>query len=506
MTDSNCASMSRPKADMRLAIACFLAIMMRSYQPWLLDNGIIPTVGTVFSPAYKIQMAIRVLIELCIVLAAMRAPRLLRPRLLLGCSVACCVAGVVMLGIVPVSSLSMTIGLTARLIGYFFGVYVIGAALSRIDNARMVAVGVSCAVLAASCLSRFVPAPDLGTSVVLDAMLTLGSLALTWKDAEPVLSRIASSPEGSSWALVNPESFLLPNHQVFLLILFFSVAMGFGMFLRIEDLTPRGNSLGTVILAGVLLWFVLVPNTYGHVHEDALFKACALLVVAGFLLAPLEEPGVRMANALLFVGKLAFGVLSWTVLAALCARNPLGSIMFLACGELANATGILVGAELGDLCNAVSAVQPRAIAYMAGAIVLAFFAYVLIGLRGFSFARTIRGIEPVASLPSDAPIPLSRDALLENACEELSLRDGLTNREREVLGMLARGHNGYHIRDELGLSYNTVKTHVQRIYRKLDVHSQQELIDLVEGQALGKGDGRRQAVPAHDDPPVLTGA
>ena len=53
---------------------------------------------------------------------------------------------------------------------------------------------------------------------------------------------------------------------------------------------------------------------------------------------------------------------------------------------------------------------------------------------------------------------------------------------REVFGMLARGHNGYHIRDELTLSYNTVKTHVKRIYRKLDVHSQQELIDLVESR------------------------
>ena len=49
--------------------------------------------------------------------------------------------------------------------------------------------------------------------------------------------------------------------------------------------------------------------------------------------------------------------------------------------------------------------------------------------------------------------------------------------------MLARGHNGYHIRDELALSYNTVKTHVKRIYRKLDVHSQQELIDLVESRS-----------------------
>ena len=53
------------------------------------------------------------------------------------------------------------------------------------------------------------------------------------------------------------------------------------------------------------------------------------------------------------------------------------------------------------------------------------------------------------------------------------------------MGMLARGRNAYHIQDELTLSYNTVKTHVKRIYRKLDVHSQQELIDLVEKRRTG---------------------
>lgn len=49
--------------------------------------------------------------------------------------------------------------------------------------------------------------------------------------------------------------------------------------------------------------------------------------------------------------------------------------------------------------------------------------------------------------------------------------------------MLTRGHNGYHIRDKFGLSYNTMKTHVQRIYCKPSVRSQQELIDLVEREA-----------------------
>ena len=264
--------------------------------------------------------------------------------------------------------------------------------------------------------------------------------------------------------------------------------MGFGMFLRIEDFTPRGNNLSVIILAGILFLFILIPNKNGHMHEDALFTACAIILVTGFLVTPLDESGGRTANSLLFVSKLAFGVLSWTVLAALCSRNPAGSIMFLACGELANAGGILAGAELGDLCNALAAIQPKNVAIMTSAIVLVFFIYVLVGLRGFSFAKTIQGIEPTSPLPPQNPIPPSRDQLIGQACERLSSECGLTNREQEVLGMLARGHNGYHIRDELSLSYNTVKTHVQRIYRKLSVHSQQELIDLIENEASKQAD------------------
>lgn len=37
------------------------------------------------------------------------------------------------------------------------------------------------------------------------------------------------------------------------------------------------------------------------------------------------------------------------------------------------------------------------------------------------------------------------------------------------------------------LSRNTVKTHVQNIYAKLGVHSQQELIDVVEGYSDESG-------------------
>lgn len=59
---------------------------------------------------------------------------------------------------------------------------------------------------------------------------------------------------------------------------------------------------------------------------------------------------------------------------------------------------------------------------------------------------------------------------------------GLTARETEVTEYLARGRNKRVISQELGLAEETVKTHMGNVYRKLLVHSQQELIDLVEAE------------------------
>jgi DNA-binding CsgD family transcriptional regulator len=44
---------------------------------------------------------------------------------------------------------------------------------------------------------------------------------------------------------------------------------------------------------------------------------------------------------------------------------------------------------------------------------------------------------------------------------------GITRREHEVLGLLAAGRSNKEIARQLGLSPNTVKTHVARLYEKL---------------------------------------
>ena len=46
--------------------------------------------------------------------------------------------------------------------------------------------------------------------------------------------------------------------------------------------------------------------------------------------------------------------------------------------------------------------------------------------------------------------------------------------------LLAKGHNAAFIQDKLCISKSTAKTHINHIYRKLDIHTQQELLNMVE--------------------------
>ena len=62
----------------------------------------------------------------------------------------------------------------------------------------------------------------------------------------------------------------------------------------------------------------------------------------------------------------------------------------------------------------------------------------------------------------------------------MSSRFGLTARESEVAALLGRGRTVGYVADELGISHNTVKGYIKNVYAKCDVHSRQDLIDLIE--------------------------
>lgn len=82
--------------------------------------------------------------------------------------------------------------------------------------------------------------------------------------------------------------------------------------------------------------------------------------------------------------------------------------------------------------------------------------------------------------PTDAPDGRPQSTSLDERCALVADRFQLTPREAEVLALLARGRTSPIIQEKLVVSQNTVRTHVRHIYAKLGVHSQQELINLVD--------------------------
>ena len=64
-------------------------------------------------------------------------------------------------------------------------------------------------------------------------------------------------------------------------------------------------------------------------------------------------------------------------------------------------------------------------------------------------------------------------------CQKLAAENGLTPREEEILELIALGRSAKYIADDLTISHNTTRTHIKHVYEKLNIHSKQELLDLV---------------------------
>ncbi|MBN1978309.1 MAG: response regulator transcription factor [Anaerolineae bacterium] len=103
--------------------------------------------------------------------------------------------------------------------------------------------------------------------------------------------------------------------------------------------------------------------------------------------------------------------------------------------------------------------------------------YVLKDSSADDLVRAVREVEAGRRYLSP---PLSERAIeaYTRKAQEASLDpyEELTNREREVLHMAAEGHSSTEIAERLSISSRTVETHRANMMRKLDLHSQTDLI------------------------------
>lgn len=74
--------------------------------------------------------------------------------------------------------------------------------------------------------------------------------------------------------------------------------------------------------------------------------------------------------------------------------------------------------------------------------------------------------------------------LWKKRCRVVSERCGLSERQHDVLMLVAQGRNAKYIEQALTISLSTAQTHIRNIYRKTGVHSRQELLNLIENTKL----------------------
>lgn len=82
-------------------------------------------------------------------------------------------------------------------------------------------------------------------------------------------------------------------------------------------------------------------------------------------------------------------------------------------------------------------------------------------------------------------------ASVEALCRRAAFLHSLTRREEEVLVLLVRGMSTPEIERELTISNGTARNHVQHVYKKLGVHSREELRVLVGSGQRRPGADRR---------------
>ena len=309
-----------------------------------------------------------------------------------------------------------------------------------------------------------------------DALIALALLVCAWPVTRAFFAKLAHTPRPADQEVAHPLAFLPLGHLLYGYIFAFSAALGYGLRYAEMGGTAVQNVLVALTMGGVALWALRAQRP---LRADGLFMLAFALVLAGFLLVLVDSsPTASAASALLIDGYTCFELLMWFALCAVAARNPLDAIPAISWGSIANYLGVFAGALLGIATEVAFGSNRMAAHLVVAAIVVAIVLYTVATIKRFSFDTTIEGISPV---PAEVTVhPVDR---FEEHCAQVAAERGLTQREGEIMRLLARGNNARRIQEELTISHNTVKYHARNLYAKLNVHSQQELIDLLAREA-----------------------
>ena len=373
-------------------------------------------------------------------------------------------------GSTPVSNLLVSLGQMLRQCGYVFLWLAWMELLARLDlrHALVSYLLVHTCSAALSFALGSVPVRVLVPLIVLMPVLAY----VAYRKSCAV---IESAPYACGEQEAHPWKF--PTVPVVLMVAFATV----NVFVR--DTLPDGTSVyatAGVVVACLAVFAAVRKGGVGSFDIWRLGDAAFVLSLCGLVGVHLSSTaGSMVASLCTNAGFALFNVFLIVALCNVSYRYGVNSMVLFGFAKAAECLAYFAGSWLTRLSGALDG---------DGFALLVMALAVLLGL-GFTALARGRGHDPSWGVGFDPSAPLRPESgpTLEQRCAALSREAGLTRREEEVLGLLARDMSASEIEQALCVTNATVKTHTQAVYRKLGVHSRREIVGLVDAGTNATG-------------------
>ena len=295
---------------------------------------------------------------------------------------------------------------------------------------------------------------------------------------------------------------------------------------------------GTAVASALL--FALVGGLGNDFDVSRLYYPVIILASVGILIMPLVDAPGQASGVFVGIAYTCFIMIVWCLLAQVSHVTGVSPVRVFGMGRGASALGTTAGWALGSFLAGSGTLGGDAMFAVSCAMVLALLVVSMLVFNDRAMGSVLRmvgrqaaqdaraaaagvrcegaggsvdatgpasALEPAgmagpvgpasaACAPGAVPPDEGADASAvpaaqvsgeragtgswSRSCREISSRFGLSAREEEVLFLLAKGRTISFVADELGVSFNTAKSHIRHVYVKIGVHTRSELLDLVE--------------------------
>ena len=200
------------------------------------------------------------------------------------------------------------------------------------------------------------------------------------------------------------------------------------------------------------------------------------VLLAGFLLMPYLSVAMRMVcMSVLVLAFACYDMSNWGLLAILGHEYKVQPVYHFSRGRSTILLGLTIGWGLGYLVNFSPAGSETWMVVVSLGVALAL---------ALVDAIVPFGADHLAMLEMNDAHVVPSQGSWRRRCIRAAEQYALSPRESEVFLLLAKGRNAAYIERTLVISGHTAKTHIYRIYKKLGIGTQQELIDLIENTPL----------------------